>query len=144
MKRRYFCEIGSEYYVKVSVIAVAAAYSHDDSSGIWNTLLDVFVGKNHRLINKDFILHLHILCYHTDTFDSNPVPDDVLPANDWIPDKYVPLDLCLWQNCRVRNARTRSNFTVFANDDIRAKYCRFINLGWWMNQYWTDDIVSFS
>ena len=56
--------------------------SHDNRPRVRNGLLDVLVWKNHRLIDKYFILDLDILSDDADTFDAHPVPNHVLPAYD--------------------------------------------------------------
>jgi len=53
------------------------------------------VRQDEALIDEDFILDLHIFSNNADSFNSDPLANDTLPANDAIPDESMTLNLSL-------------------------------------------------
>jgi len=95
-------------------------WSHNDGACVGDTLLDVLVRQDHRLVYKHFVFEVNILCNNAYSFDTHPVPDHILPAYNRVPNEDMPLDFCLRQNCWVWYAWACTNYASLTDDDVRA------------------------
>ena len=96
--------------------------------------------QNHRLIDKHFVLDLDVLCDDWDAFDSDPMANHALPADNRVSDECMGFDFGLAKNGGIWNAAATSDLAVGADHDVRSDDCVFVNLGRRVNHYVTDDV----
>jgi len=116
--------------------------SHDNSAGVGNALLYVFVRQDHGFIDKNLVFNMHIFSHHRDSFDANPVPNHILPPNDRVTDESVVLNLSLAKDHAVWNACSAADLALFADDNIRPNHCILVDKSTWMDQNVSNNIFS--
>lgn len=80
-----------------------------------------FVRADHSSIHKDFVLELNILSGDSESVNSHPLADSVLPSDNATFDEGVALNLGSFHDGAVVDLDTRTNHTVGTNDNIGSK-----------------------
>ena len=77
-----------------------------------------FMWQNTGRVYIQFILDLHVLSDHSDTFDSNPLAYNTLPPNDGTADPSVSLNFTATQHSGVFLTSPLFNNTVLPDTNI--------------------------